>query len=273
MTKIIVLTDFSTASQNASRYALSLAKEFDAVVTLLNVTPPSVIVHDSMFASVMITQAEILQQNQDQMDQEIGPLSKLNNQKIDTVVAEGFIFDIVSDIVLREKTDLVVIGMKGKGKSNSVFGSTTTSLIRKSDFPILVIPENATYHAIERITYASDFDSSIEMDRFETMVKIAEKFSAPISILHVEKDDNFTAEKALGKIKTNSNFSRVIHEFHSIHEKDVVVGINKFMEGNPCSLLAMVAHKHTLFERVFGKVHTKDMSLQTNVPLLVLQGK
>ena len=273
MKKIIVLTDFSSASHNAGKYAVLLAKEFDATVTLLNVTPPSVIVHDSMFASVMITQAEILQQNQDQMDQEISQLSKLNGQKTRGFVTEGFLSDIISAMVLKEKTDLVVMGMKGKGKSNSVFGSTTTVLIRKSDFPILVIPEDAAYKPIEHITYASDFDSSIEIERFAALVKIAEKFSAPLSILHVEKNDRFTAENALGKVKTNSQFSRLTHEFYTIREKDVVVGINKFMDENPCSLLAMVAHKHTLFDRVFGIVHTKEMSLQTKIPLLVLQGK
>ena len=273
MKKIIVLIDFSDASQNAGSYAASLAREFGAAVTLLNVTPPSVIVHDSMFASVMITQAEILQQNQEQMNQEVSDLSKLYGQAIRGIAMEGFLSDSISDMVLKDKIDLVVMGMKGRGKSNSVFGSSTTTLIRKSDFPILVIPEEATYNSIERITYASDFDPSIEIGRFEALVRIAEKFSAPLSILHVENGDRFTAEEALGKIKTNSQFSMLQHEFHSIREKDVVAGINKFMEDNPCSLLAMVAHKHSLFDRTFGKVHTKEMSLQTKIPLLVLQGK
>lgn len=272
MKKMIVLTDFSIASHNASKYAVSLAKEFEASVSLLSVTPPSAIVHDSMFASVMITQAEILQQNRDLMDKEIDQLSELNGQKLTGLVKEGYIFDVISALVSEDNIDLVVMGMKGKGMSNSVFGSTTTALVRKSDFPILVIPGEAKYKCIERITYASDFDTSIEMDRFNALVKIAEKFSAPVSVIHVEKDDRFTTKDALGKIKTSLQFSRLKPEFHSIREKDVVTGINKFMEENPCSLLTMVAHRHTLFERMFGKVHTKEMSLQTKIPLLVLQG-
>jgi nucleotide-binding universal stress UspA family protein len=270
---MIVLTDFSAASLNAARFAVSFAKEFNAAITLMNVIQPSVIVHDSMFASVMITQAEILQQNQNLMNQEIEKISKIYGQKIDSIVTEGYISDLVSDLVVKDKIDLIVMGMKGKGKSNSVFGSTTTALIRKSDFPILVIPESASYTPIERITYASDFDSSIEMDRFTALIKIAEKFSASLSILHVEKNDRFTTEDALGKLKTNTQLSMLKHEFHTIRENDVVAGINKFMEENPCSLLAMVAHKHTLFDRIFGKVHTREMSFQTKIPLLVLQGK
>ena len=273
MKKIIVLTDFSVASHNSSRYAVLFAKEFEAAVTLLNVTAPTVIVHDSMFASVMITQAEILQQNQDLMDQTISELSELNGQQINGIVKEGYISDIVSDLVLEENIDLVVMGMKGKGMSNSVFGSTTTALIRKSDFPILVIPGEAEYKRIERITYASDYDTSIEISRFTALYKIAQKFSAPLAILHVEQSDKFTTGDALGKIKASVQLSGLKPEFHSIREKDVVIGINKYMEENPCSLLAMVAHKHTLFERVFGKVHTMEMSLQTKIPLLILQGK
>jgi hypothetical protein len=48
-------------------------------------------------------------------------------------------------------------------------------------------------------------------------------------------------------------------------------GINQFIETNPTDILTMVAHKHSLFQRLFGKVHTKIMSYQTEIPLLVLQ--
>jgi hypothetical protein len=50
-------------------------------------------------------------------------------------------------------------------------------------------------------------------------------------------------------------------------------GINKFIEKESTDILAMVAHRHNLFERMFGKVHAKSMSYQTKIPLLVLQGK
>src|SRR5690606_30824674 len=142
----------------------------------------SVVVHDSMFASVMITQAEILQQNEDLMNQVVSELSELRGQQITGIAKEGYIFDVVSELVSEEKTDLVVMGMKGRGQSRSVFGSTTTSLIRKSAFPVLVIPGEAHYKTIERITYASDFNTSVEMSRFAALEKLAQKFSAPVMI-------------------------------------------------------------------------------------------
>lgn len=272
MKKIIVLTDFSPASHNACRYAVSLANEMKAQISLVNVTPPSVLVSDSMFATVMITQAEIIQQNKDLMSREIERLSKQDGKKIQGVVREGFIVDIISAMVSKGNADLVVMGMKGRGQSNSVFGSTTISLIRKSDYPILVIPEKAGYTKIDKITYASDFATSIQLESLSALIKMAAVFSAQVSILHVEKNNRFTPENVRGKMNTSHHFSGINHSFHSVYENNVEEGIHKFIEQNPCALLAMVAHKHSLFERTFGKVHTKEMSFKTRIPLLVLQG-
>jgi hypothetical protein len=74
-------------------------------------------------------------------------------------------------------------------------------------------------------------------------------------------------------MKTSVAFSNLHHQFHTINERNVEEGINQFIEKNPTDILAMVAHRHNLFERMFGKVHTKEMSYQTKIPLLVLQNK
>lgn len=42
-------------------------------------------------------------------------------------------------------------------------------------------------------------------------------------------------------------------------------GINKFIEKESTDILAMVAHRHNLFERMFGKVHAKAISYQTKI--------
>jgi nucleotide-binding universal stress UspA family protein len=166
------------------------------------------------------------------------------------------------------------MGMKGEGNSSSIFGSTTTSIIRISDFPVLVIPEEAVYQPIGVITLASDFDASIEMDRYVVLLALAEKFNSQINILNVEKgNSSLKPEQALGKMRTSFSFSRHKHEFHTINESKVREGINKFMEANHTDLLAMVAHKHPLFDRLFGRVHTKAMSYETKIPLLVLHSK
>lgn len=171
------------------------------------------------------------------------------------------------DIILGLPADLIVMGIKGRGKSNSVFGSTTSSVIRNSTSPVLVIPVGAVYKPAKHIILAADFDSEIETNNYAVLFTLAEKFSSRIGIVNINKKD------VIGKMQTNVAFSKFDHTFHSINEKNVEEGINKFIEQNSADVLAMVAHKHTLFERLFGKIHTKAMSYQTKIPLLVLQNK
>ena len=273
MKNILVPVDFSEASHCAAKYAVSLAKPFDATVTLINVIPLAVIIDDSVLAFVMTTQAEILEDHKELMERELESLSGNDWIKIKGIVEEGSPDDIIQNVAKSMGADIIVMGMKGKGKSNSMFGSTTTTIIRKSVFPVFVIPEKAEYKPIENITFASDF-TEINMDRYTLLLDLSEKFNSQIYILNVQKSDSsMSPAEAIGKMKTGVAFSNLNHQFHTINESNVEEGINKFIEKNPTDILAMVAHRHNLFERMFGKVHTKEMSYQTKIPLLVLQNK
>jgi nucleotide-binding universal stress UspA family protein len=274
MKNILVPVDFSKASLNAAEYAGSLAVSFGATVTFINVVAPPVIIEDSVLASVMVTQAEILDKSKKQMEKEVTAFSEKYVIKAKGFVREGFPVDIISEMAAVKHADLIVMGMKGKGKSNSIFGSTSTAVIRKLSLPVLVIPEKAGYAPVNNITFASDFDATTEMKKYKLLIELAEKFNSQINILNVQKNDSsLSPEKAIGKMKAGIAFSKTKHLFHTISEKGVEEGIQKFLKKNPADILAMVAYRHNLFERLFGKVHTKKMSYQTKIPLLVLQGK
>ena len=273
MKNILVPLDFSKASGNAAKYAASLAKAFDAEVTFINATPPPMIVEDPVLASVMITQPELLENSKKLMEEETEALSKNYSLKITGLVREGFPADVIDKVSKAKHPDLIVMGMKGKGRSNFVFGSTTTTIISKSAFPVFVIPEKADYKPINNITFASDFEAEIEMERLTLLLELAKKFNSRVNILNVQKkNSSLQPDKAIGKMSTNVAFSGLNHQFHTINDRNVEEGINKFIETESTDVLAMVAHRHSLFERMFGKVHTRAMSYQTKIPLLVLQG-
>lgn len=274
MKNVLIPVDFSKASRDAAQYGVSLAKIFDAEVTFINVTLPTIMVEDSVLASVMITQAEILENNKQLMQEEVEALSKNYPSKITGLVQEGFPADVIEAMAKVKNADLIVMGMKGKGRSNSVFGSATTAIIRKSTFPVFVIPENADYKPISSITFASDFDANIEMGRYTLLLDLAKKFNSQVNILHVQKKNaSLKTDMAIGKMRTSLAFSKLNHRFYTINERNVEEGINQFIEKTPTDILAMVAHRHNLFERMFGKVHTRAMSYQTKIPLLVLQAE
>ncbi|MGN6193876.1 MAG: universal stress protein [Ginsengibacter sp.] len=168
--------------------------------------------------------------------------------------------------------DLIIMGRKGRGKSNSPFGSTTTTMMRISDVPVFVIPEHVVFKPINTITFASDFDADKPMGNHIFFQELVEKYNSFIQILKVQKNEYaMTSENVSGKMETDLLLSKLRHRFFVIENKDVERGIHEFLASNPTDILVMVAHKHSLLKRIFGTVHTKEMSYQTKIPLLILQ--
>jgi hypothetical protein len=160
------------------------------------------------------------------------------------------------------------MGMKGKGKSNSKFGSTTTMLIRKSNIPVLVIPKKAKFEPIRQITFASEFVMS-HAD-YLILDELAEKYDSHINVLNVQKNRQLVeVENAIGKTEADLSFAKFNHRYESYESDQVEKGIEEFLKLNPSNMLAMVAHKHSFLKRTFGTIHTKNMCYKTIIPLLV----
>jgi len=143
--------------------------------------------------------------------------------------------------------------------SNSIFGSIAISVIRKTDSPVLLIPENSIYTPITKI------------GRYALLCEIAQKNNSLISIFNVQREgDEMKLGETFGKMKASLNFSELQTVFSTIIDTNVVRGIGRFIKENTENVLVMIAHRHNFLERMFGKVHTKEMSYHTKIPLLVL---
>jgi len=272
MKNILVATDFSNASKNATEYAAGLAKDFGAKLILVNVIVPPIVIEDTSASAYLISEAELMETDKKLLKKEIERMSKQFNLKVDGFIRQGSPLDILMEFTRSKHADLVVMGMKGKGKSNSIFGSTTTMVMRKSLVPVFVIPENSVFKPIHNITFASEFD--IEKDDYSILQELVEKYNSTIHIVNVQKkEEAMSVHDAIGKMEADLSFVNLKHSFDTVENKSVERGIHHFLEKNSSDILAMVAHKHSFFKRAFGIVHTKQMSYQTNIPLLVMPAK
>jgi len=215
-----------------------------------------------------------LRENNNSMTKAIKALSKNHKLKMQGQVEKGSPSNVILEVVKETQPDIIIMGMKGKGKSNSVLGSTVSAIVRKSSVPALIIPENASYQSIDTITFATDFDPGTRIDSYSLLMEIAKKYNAFIQLLNVQKKRKTISDNEfIVKMGTHYSFEMMKDSFNTIEDANVIEGINKFIEEKPCEILVMIAHKHSFFERMLGKVYTKKMSYQTKIPLLVLQNK
>ncbi len=272
--KIIVAVDFSDASFNAANYAASMSNIFNAELVLVHafMNPMAI---DQMSPELSgQTNKELSDVLKDFMKQNVEILQKKFTVKIDSVVKEGPASVVLDQCVREKNADLVVMGMKGKGKSNSLFGSTTLTHIRKSKVPVLVIPQKAEYKSIETITLASDFDEETELANYNLLKTIVKKNNAFLQIVNVRKKAiKLSPSEIAGKLHTGNIFNEYPHKFFTVEDDAVNNGIEDFLQKNPSNMLVMLSRRHNFFKRIFGTIHTRKMMHETEIPLLVLQDK
>lgn len=268
---ILVPTDFSDNARNAANYAAQLAKKLNASLALLHCymlpTPVSEVPY------MMVNVEEIQQQNEQLAKEEAGKLQALGIRAT-YHVRLGYPSDEIQTLVEDQPIDLVVMGMRGKGTLEKWMGSTTTSTIKKIDKPILVVPEDARYHDLQSVTYATDFSYTVGFHVYDPLLNLLKLFNARLHIVHVQKSkDEMKGQDVAGEIQLDPAFKAVPHEFHLVADTDVRHGIETYLEKEPTDLLVMVTHEHSFMERLFRKTHTTTMVYNTHVPLLVLKDR
>ena len=140
--RILCPIDFADSSRSALAYALNLAEEADAHLTLLHVIemPPELREHplapdfdvDRIHAAA---EADARRRLRD-----LVPDRARTYCTVETDVVEGRAYRRVLQRAAEEKADLIVMGVHGRGAVDLlVFGSTTHHVIRAAACPVLIV--------------------------------------------------------------------------------------------------------------------------------------
>ena len=130
LNRILYCTDFSENSERALGYAISVAAEYDAELTLLHVLEELLI--PGRIQEAMETAAA-------QLDKLITPEQR-KTIKIKTAVRVGKPYEEILKHTLETNADLVAMGVRGAGALDAaVFGSTTYRAIQLGPCPVLAV--------------------------------------------------------------------------------------------------------------------------------------
>lgn len=270
MKNILVPIDFSAASFNALSYAAFIANIFNARLTLVHAYTSTSAYEESPDAKVHNSMDELESATENFLKREIDGIARKFTVKIKGIVQKGKPVNVINEVAEAVKPDLIVLGMKGKGESNSWLGSTTTAMIDKTSLPLLVIPKDASYQNIETMTLASDFEDGKLLIDFPLLEILIAKFDPFVQILNVQRNDSrLTTEMIATRMSAGLTWDKYNHAFNVIVEDDIDEGINKFLKKNKSDLLIMVARKRNFIAEIMDPSQTKKMAHQTKIPLLI----
>jgi len=140
--RILVPTDFSTASIKALRYAAPFAEKFGATICLVHVAEPAPFVNDLANVPLIRSDAAEAQDARARLislaRQEIEELIPVNPQ-----VRFGQPSHEIVDLAKSLKTDLIIMATHGRtGLKHVLLGSTAERVVRYAPCPVLVVREH-----------------------------------------------------------------------------------------------------------------------------------
>jgi universal stress protein A len=133
---ILVPLDFSEMSLKSLQYAVPLAKQFGAKVTLLHVLKAPVHFRDAKYLAYL--EKEQLAVIEKQLDEMIPP-----GLTVETAVRQSFVFEAILEVAREIGADLIITTTHGHTGLRHLFkGSTAENVVRRAPCPVLVLHQD-----------------------------------------------------------------------------------------------------------------------------------
>ena len=267
---IIAPVDFSTTSENAAFFACQLASFYGAELLLYHAYDLPVAIGE--FAFPIFDTAEM----QKAADHELHLMKERICEKLHYKLAIRSKADLnefkdgLANLCDSLQPDLVVLGLSGKNPlTKLVVGSNTIKVVHDLKYPVLVVPPQCQFVPIRKIGFACDYDHLVETTPVALLKKIVQDFKAELSVMNVDYQEAHFNDTAINERNVMNNLlDNVKAEFHNINSASVTEGVNWFVDKCQLDMVMIIPKKHTVFQSLFRRSHTKDLMYHTHIPLL-----
>lgn len=267
MKTILIATDFSEVSLHASFYGVELAKELNARIILFNaftIPEPASQLHVSPYRYEVE-----LESNNHLLDQSFF----LDHRRclIEIVCEEGIAEDAILKIANEQKADFIVTGMNGSGMAQA-FGSTVSALAKKTNIPLIIVPEKALFESHDNMLFTSDIPEK-DKNMSEPLKTILQLFPSKLYVANVSKNKNEACYELADSRKASTKTIQTLNACSFMHRRDLMSNLNKTIKENSGELLIIKPCSNGSLERLFTEQETYEDKVAFNIPILLLPAR
>ncbi|MGB3151779.1 MAG: universal stress protein [Maribacter sp.] len=283
MKKILIPIDFSQNSKNSIRYALGLFQETPCHFFLLYINIGGSDFTEKPiyeFGTNILVEKEPKSINQKSMDLEkfIASIpTKKEHHQFTTIREQGYFLKTIRNHIQEKDIELIIMGTRGASELKEFFtGTRSGDVITKVESDVLVVPNKAKYKGFRKVIFPIDLEVSyddsilkkisgyVTSEQTEMQLLYVTKSQIPL-FEDVEKQGNRLMQRLSKKLSGPIGFHRVV-------SRKVEDGIQIFAESLSADLIIMISKDYGLFQRLFLDTTVEEVSFDTKIPLLSLQG-
>jgi nucleotide-binding universal stress UspA family protein len=272
MKPLLVPVDFSDCSANALSFAGAMADRIQSAIYLVHI-------HQVPLPATDVPVIE-LPPTEEVEEELLAGMKKLVHTErrkggwkanVHLVCKTGATTTGINEAAAEAGAGMVVMGMRGKTTLvDRLFGSTASDMIRKSEEPLLLIPDGAGFRPPERIVLAVDYHRPADITRMEIVRELAAAFGSHLHVLSLyQASEESPSDRAVVFGVLEEALKGSDHTIHLHTHENISEGILNFVQEIRAGWLVLFHHSHLFAGRLFTHQHAREVSRAVHIPLLV----
>lgn len=197
-------------------------------------------------------------------------LSGLDRQGIEVVALplEGDLLEAIPKFNLEKAINLLVLGPENGGVNDTYFlGETSGSLVKKTEIPVLIVPENYVFTSIKRVLMAVKSRKVKKKNALLPIKEILSTFEAEMKLLQVK-----TADFLQEDTEIQEDLQEIISTHKTSENATLFQGVLEHLNENDPDLLCVFRRKRGFFTKLWEENTVLKKDFESRIPLLVLRG-
>lgn len=262
MYTVFVATDFSKASENAARYAVSLAQKINANIILFHECT-----HSGKYEKTDFEKSE-LKDCERKLNLQCKNISEEYKLSCRIVISHKSGTKELIREAEKNGADMIVMGITDAPRAEkTILGSMTQTLIKSAKIPIMAIPEKVKFNSITKIVLAIG-KIVPDLNSLKTLAGFASAFNAHIEVAHVVEDKGKSTFSHVEATELIKKVGYVNISFITLPGNNIANTFDEYLKTGKASMLVImrknISYLHDIFSGLAGK-----MTYTSNVPLLV----
>lgn len=285
MKKILLPIDFSEQTEATIDYGLEIVRQFGGEIRLLHCYLDYIALTGSNFDFSYETEGflnyEMLNSIRESSKQNIIKLQESLEQKIRDegrtdisvhyTLSGGIAEEEILNIAETYHPDLILMGSRGKGGKAMLSGSVVAQIVKDSLFPIIIVPEQGAFKATKRFLFATKF-STEDLQSILSLIELSQPVGGELFCVHVDIDgDRETDLIRMAELQDALKYipDNITMHFEVIDSRNIIDGIEEFVRHHEITLICLVNHKRSLWQRLFEEDTTRKFLYKTKTPLII----
>ncbi len=276
--KILIPTELDELSTIVTGFAVDLAEQMNiSEIVLLNLIIPAP--SHAFLASQNAFAPNV------NMDERFNAVLLENHQKLAGEEAERFTNEKVeikpfvrfnesrtnlNKYMQEFEADLVVCGSRDEHSFLQIlFGSDTEKMVRKVDYPMIILQDKRDTAEIKSILVAIDINEE-NQNNLSEIISFAGSVNARMQLLHVITDDSQSSDQAIKKLRKIAIENMVEnYDINVVSNNNLEDGIRSFARKyNPDMIAVLSQGKGKIHKLIFGS-STEEIIRETDRPVFV----